>query len=405
MRILCVNSYINEFGGAELSALNLASGLADRNHEVHFLAESTASSPAAERLFNTSIKFHYRSFFRPYPINKKGGPFLKAIWHLLDLADPRHTRTFDEVCHQIAPDLIVLHAIDGIGLNVWRAIRQRDTPCIQVLHDLSIICLNKSRYRNGRQCRGLCLPCRAQKLIRMRWIDRAKNFSFVSPSRAVLSEVDRYADLSQWPRQVIPNANRFLVKNRTWSASSRARLLYLGRLDALKGVDQLLRCAHEARKRVTFDLDVLGNGALEQTLRDQYASCRWIKFHGRVDQETIAEYMAEATALLVPSLWLENFPGVAVHALFAGLPIIASDIGGLPEIVIDGETGKLVPPRDEGAWTNEIIHIVKDKQRVVAWSAACLDAASAFAVMRSLDAYELLMHELLRRTDGERLAY
>jgi glycosyltransferase involved in cell wall biosynthesis len=394
MRILCVNSYVNEFGGAELSALNLASGLADRNHEVHFLAERTSSSPAAEALVNKSIRFHYRDFHRPYPISKKGNFFGKALWHLQDLADPRNTQTFGDACNQISPDLIILHAIDGIGLNIWRTIRKRGIPCIQVLHDLSVICLNKSRYRNGRQCKALCLPCRAQKMVRIKWIKGGRNFAFVSPSRAVLAEVERYADLSEWRRVVIPNPNRFLVKMRNWSSTSGARLLYVGRLDPLKGVEQMLRCAYQAHKIVGFDFDILGSGALEKTLRDRYSDSPWVRFHGRVDQETIAEFMAQATALLVPSLWLENFPGVAVHAMFAGLPIIASDIGGLPEIVIDQTTGKLVPPGDEGAWTDEIIRTVMDKQRVAAWSAASLSASSLFDATRSLDAYEVLMHQL-----------
>lgn len=400
MKVLCVNSFVNSFGGAELSALNLAYGLAGRGHEIHFLADGSTSSSLPEALGDEHVQFHYKTFQRPYPIGPQANPFLKALWHLHDLANPNNTKIFSDVCREISPDIIVLHAIDGIGLNIWRWIRQADIPCIQVLHDYAIICLNKSRFRNGRQCRGLCFACRAQKTIRMSWLNRAEHFAFVSPSRAVMNEVEQYADLSQWRKVIIPNPNHFLVKTRTWSSDSKPRLLYVGRIDPSKGVDRVLRCAHEAHKKIEFDVDVLGSGSSEEELRKIYVNSSWIRFHGRVDQEFIARYMSEATALLVPSLWLENFPGVAVHALFAGVPVIASDIGGLPEIIDDGITGLLVPPWNEEAWRAAIVNVVTNRSRIPIWSTACLAAAPRFDATRALVEYERLMHEMVATRDS-----
>jgi glycosyltransferase involved in cell wall biosynthesis len=404
MKVLCVNSFVNSFGGAELSALNLAFGLAGRGHDVHFLADGSTSSSPPEAPDGVHVQFHYKTFPRPYPIGPQANPFLKAVWHLHDLANPSNTRIFGEVCRKLLPDIIVLHAIDGIGLNIWRWIREAGIPCIQVLHDYGIICLNKSRFRNGRQCRGLCFACRVQKTIRMSWLDRTEHFSFVSPSRAVMEEVEQYADLSRWRKAIIPNPNYFLVKTRTWSSDSKPRLLYVGRLDPSKGIDRVLRCALEAYKKIEFDVDVLGGGSSEEELRKSYEHTSWIRFHGRVDQEFIAQYMSEATALLVPSLWLENFPGVAVHSLFAGLPVIASDIGGLPEIIDDGMTGLLVPPWNEEAWTAAIVNVVENKSKIPIWSTACLAAAQRFDAERALDEYELLMHEMVGRRRTKELA-
>jgi len=239
----------------------------------------------------------------------------------------------------------------------------------------------------------------------MAWLNGAQNFSFVSPSLAVMREVERYADLSQWRRTIIPNPNNFLVRERNWSNREKPRLLYVGRLEPLKGVDQMLRCIYRAHEKTEFDIDVLGDGSVEQELRVAYSDATWIRFYGRVNQETIAKFMSEATALLVPSLWLENFPGVAVHALFAGLPIIASDIGGMPEIVDDGITGRLVPPSNEEAWISTIVSVVEDKSKIPLWSAACLAAAQRFDAARSLSEYERLMHEMVaasgkRRPEG-----
>jgi glycosyltransferase involved in cell wall biosynthesis len=105
--------------------------------------------------------------------------------------------------------------------------------------------------------------------------------------------------------------------------------------------------------------------------------------------------MSRATVLLVPSLWLETVPGVAVHALFAGLPVLGSRIGGIPEHVVDGVTGRLLPPGDESSWSAEIACVVRDRQQIAAWSAACVEAARKFDPALALDEYERLMREMV----------
>jgi glycosyltransferase involved in cell wall biosynthesis len=89
---------------------------------------------------------------------------------------------------------------------------------------------------------------------------------------------------------------------------------------------------------------------------------------------------------------------VAVHALFAELPVLGSQIGGIPEHVMDGRTGRLLPPGNESAWSAEIARIVTDRGQVDAWSAACLAAAQKFDPVRALDDYERLMNEMVTAT-------
>ncbi len=406
MRILCVNSIISEFGGIEFAAMNLAYGLADRGHEVHFLGtrqQNTISNPSerelgpaeAERL--NKIHRHYQVFPRPYALGEKGSSLSKVIWHIRDLADPANEHTFSKVYNEVKPDVVIVHNPTAIGLNIWRPIRKSGTPCIQVVHDLSLICFNMSQFRSGRQCPGLCFPCRLQKWYRFSLIRGASNFAFVAPSQATLDQIKRYAPLSAFRTAVISNPNTFLVKPRSWQENETPRLLYVGRLDPSKGVDMVLRATQAAHAHAPLTIDILGSGTLDKSLRERYANTSWIQFHGNVDQETIAEFMSRATALLVPSLWLETVPGVAVHALFAGLPVVGSLIGGIPEHVQDGITGRLLPPNDIDAWSAEIIRIVANPQQVAAWSSACRLVAQKFNPRGSLDAYEALIQTLVAR--------
>jgi glycosyltransferase involved in cell wall biosynthesis len=126
-----------------------------------------------------------------------------------------------------------------------------------------------------------------------------------------------------------------------------------------------------------------------------------VKFHGSVDQATVADFMSHAGVLLVPSLWAETVPGVAVHALWAELPVLASKIGGIPEHVVNGQTGRLLPPGDEAAWSAEIARVVRDRPQVASWSAACHQAAQKLHPQAALDSYERLMREMI----ADRAAY
>jgi len=396
MRILCVNSIIDEFGGVGFAARNLAHGLADRGYEVHLFGSQyrngSIDSNSATRQNNPGkVELHTRPFPRPYALNEKRDSFHKAIWHIQDLLDPANERTFSKVIGEIDPDVIILHNITAIGLNIWRPIRKSGIPCIQVIHDLGMICFNMAQFRSGRQCPGLCIPCRLQKWFRFSLIQGASNFAFVAPSRATLERIEKYAPLSAWRTEVIPNPNTYFVKPRNWRESEKPRFLYVGRLDPSKGLETMLQAAQVAQTKAPFDLDVLGSGTLEQPLRQAYANSCWVHFHGSVDQETIADFMSRATALLVPSLWLENAPTVVVHALFAGLPVIASRIGGIPEHIDDGVTGKLLPPGDEAAWAAELARIVASPGQITTWGAACPAAARRFDAQVALDAYEKLM--------------
>ncbi|MGL1442066.1 glycosyltransferase, partial [Vibrio parahaemolyticus] len=83
-----------------------------------------------------------------------------------------------------------------------------------------------------------------------------------------------------------------------------------------------------------------------------------------VPLQTVADEMANSDLLLVPSLWKENSPGVVFQALGTGLPIMASDRGGLPELVVPGENGFLVSAGDASAWTKAIDAVLAAPQQL-----------------------------------------
>lgn len=401
MKILCVNCIISEFGGVEFAAMNLARKLAQRGHEVHFLGALGLRSQmepngGADQLRSADqLHFHFGQFPRVFPLGERRGAIKNMIWHAQDLWHPANERIFGELLREISPDVVVLHNITAIGLNIWRTLAKAGIPCVQVIHDLGLVCMNLAQFRGGKACIGLCTICKAYKSIRFSMIDKTDRFAFVAPSKGILDAVNRHVDLSPWPQAVIPNANTFEVLPR--QTASPPELLYVGRLDPSKGIAMVLEAAALARQQTEFTFHVLGTGSLEQELRASYAGANWVEFHGKVSQDRIAEFMAKARLLLIPSLWPETVPGVAVHALYAGLPTIGARIGGIPEHVIEGKTGFLLPPGDVEAWRRGIEDALRNPALLDLFGDEGPRQAKRFDAALAVSAYERFMHDHVER--------
>jgi glycosyltransferase involved in cell wall biosynthesis len=149
------------------------------------------------------------------------------------------------------------------------------------------------------------------------------------------------------------------------------RLLAIGRLIPIKGFDVLLRAFEQARREVPgLTLELAGSGPLEQELRA--AAPEGVTFLGHVSP--VAPLIERSAIVVVPSRG-EGFGMVALEAAERGRAAIVSNVGGLPEIVADGETGLVVPREDEHALAAAIVELARDPERVRELGAAARERA------------------------------
>jgi teichuronic acid biosynthesis glycosyltransferase TuaC len=180
--------------------------------------------------------------------------------------------------------------------------------------------------------------------------------------------------------------------------------LFVGRLEAAKGVRELVSAfsrLHSARGGQALHLVFAGSGTLDRELAPQASGESGITLAGLCTLPQVASYLRAADVLVLPS-WEEGTPNVILEALATGRPVVATRVGGIPDVVREGHTGLLVPPRDVAALTRALEQALDrawDEHEITRWAPPSWDQNARTL----LGALELTVRE--SRAPARRLLY
>jgi glycosyltransferase involved in cell wall biosynthesis len=277
-----------------------------------------------------------------------------------------------------SPDIIHCHNMfPSLSPAVLSVGRKRGIPTMVTLHNYRLLCLPGTFVRDGRICedclgkqpwRGVVHRCHRDSvaasgaLATSIGFHRAKSTFDLPVFYLAVSEFLRAKHVEGGfdPDQVI------VKPNFAWPATKRVgpgeHFLYLGRLAPEKGVSTLMR----AWKDVQAPLLIVGDGPEMDELRAGAPS--HVEFTGPIPGSEVPKMLAGARALVVPSTWYEGAPRGIIEAFAAGVPVLASSIGGLAELIAEGSNGSLVTPGDPTAWAAAARRL-QDDELSLAWGA------------------------------------
>lgn len=266
----------------------------------------------------------------------------------------------------------VAHAHNLLPLfspSVLQAFRDESVPLVLTAHSFFLTCPVYTHFRDGEICHRCqdvgeracftndCRGNRAESAAYAlrTWVARR--------TRVYIRNADIVIALSRFARQwlieygfaaervaVVPN---FAHAGEAPSATGSGRYAaFAGRINAAKGIDVLLAAARQA----SLPVRIAGAGASASSV----AATANVEFVGVLDRDRMRDFYRDARFLVVPSGWYEMCPLVILEAMAFGLPVIASDIGGLPELVEHGVTGLLFEPGNAGQLADRMQRLWSD---------------------------------------------
>jgi glycosyltransferase involved in cell wall biosynthesis len=228
------------------------------------------------------------------------------------------------------------------------------------------------------------MECRAYSLPKSRLSNRVD--TVVGVSQYILERHLEFGYFAATPkRRVINNGyniDSVAPRPDTWALP--IRFGYIGRLAVEKGPEVLLRSISRLPAR-TWSLDVAG---MDQTAYGRYLRTNYdtppIEFLGHVEPEA---YFTKIDVLVVPSLWYEPLGLVIIEAYAHGVPVVASNRGGIPELVEEGRTGFLFDPDCPGDLATKMQRFVDEPSLIRDMRLACLEKAQDFRPERVIEEY------------------
>ena len=280
------------------------------------------------------------------------------------------------------PDVVHVHnTFPLLSPAVLFACRDADVPVVATIHNYKLLCASGDFFRDGSPChdcaggrvspavvhgcyrgsRAATLPVVASlTLHRSSWQRLVSAYIFISAAqRDLMSGLGLPAD------RVFVKHN-FVPPRDPRDGEAGHMVVYLGRLDAAKGVPLLMRSWDVFRRRnpdSALRLAVAGGGPLDETVRRWAAGHTTVDVHGLLDSDEAAGLLRRAVAAVVPSQWEETFGLVAVEAMRAGVAPIAPARGSFPELVTDGDDGALFTPGDPDALARAFEDVDTDPER------------------------------------------
>jgi glycosyltransferase involved in cell wall biosynthesis len=352
MKILFANNHLYIRGGCERVMFDESGWMAEHGHEVFAFGgyhENASTLPHSD-LFPPSSNF------------AATGAVERAKLALRVVYNRDTGRRFESYCTHVSPTIVHFHNIyAGLTTAIIDSCLRRGIPSILTLHDYKLSCPCYVMLRQGQVC-ARCAGRAFYHCVLGRCHKGSVGTSLVSAIESYFNQILRKylkADLLIAPSQFlldrmveagVPRSKLRLVANGIDTASVRPVYadagygLYLGRLSPEKGLKTLLRAAEHA----PVPLKIAGDGPQYARLAAvaQDSGLTHVSFVGHKSGSELAALIQSAAFLIVPSEWFENAPMSILEGMAYGKPVVASRIGGIPELIEHRRTGFLFEPGD-----------------------------------------------------------
>ncbi|MDD6824948.1 MAG: glycosyltransferase family 4 protein [Oscillospiraceae bacterium] len=356
MKILLINKFLYRRGGSETYNFALAEALEAKGHEVIYFAMQDEKN----------IETKYSKYFVSNVDYNNGYSLVSKINAVASFFYSKEAaRKIEELIIAEKPDIAHIGLIHRqLTFSVVDVLKKYNIPMVMTMHDLIFACPNYTMLSHGENCER-CVSGSSMNCLRRRCVkdsapksllaalekDYLIKKGFYNDIDLYITECEMYKELfikSKVTKSEIICKTNFLPVNQEYLFNDDYKdyVLYFGRFTKEKGIITLLD-AHQ-KLNCKHKLILIGAGPFEEEIRryiDNHSITN-VEMPGAVYGQEMEKIIEGAKVIIMPSEWYENCPYALLQSMAKGKIVIASNIGGLPELVSNGDTGYLFEPAD-----------------------------------------------------------
>jgi len=393
MRILIANKFHYPRGGDCIYSLELSRLLKAQGHEVAFFAMAYPENEPSDwqDYFPSEVSFSPR---KPLQL-------LKGL--VRPLYSPEVQRKFRRLLRDFHPEVVHLNNIHTqLSPVIARIAKESGIRVVWTLHDYKLLCPRYDCLRDGKPC-TLCHrgnPSFALRHSCLKGSRLASAIAFLEARKWNREKLEQWTDAFICPSRFMRDQmaaggfdaaklhvlHNFIDTDKLTGEppAPQNHYCYAGRLSEEKGVRTLLQVASQ----LPHHLKVAGTGPLEGELKARYAEFPQIEFMGQQNWASLRGLLGSARFMVIPSEWHENNPLSLIEALALGTPVLGARIGGIPELITPGKTGRLFEPGNREELREQVMAMWADPPPPFDAAAWVLPYSSQYYLERLLPLYE-----------------
>lgn len=273
----------------------------------------------------------------------------QTLWRAIDVANPHSLAMVERVLDRTAPDVVHVNELEGISTLAARAAAGSDAAYVHTLHNYNLLSPGSTVRVDGvpggadRSFGNHPLVSSAFARVQRALMETPD--TVIGPSQFIIDAHRRQGFFEDVPCRRLQHGVERVAESPS-APPTTPTVLYASRLAPEKGIETLLTTA-TSLPEVRFH--VCGSGPLAGRVERRADDASNLTYHGFVSEADLWSLRRNATVGVVPSVWAENSPLTIYESYAAGLPIVGSAIGGIPELIVPGETGALFEPGRPGA--------------------------------------------------------
>lgn len=361
MKICLIHSLYKPYtrGGAEVVVDIVIKELLNLGHEVALITVGRKNAIQKDGKL-TIYRLNPANVFSFLDINNR--PFwARVFWHPLDVFNISSYKKVKSILEKEKPRVVMTHNLKGLGYMIPKAIRSTGIKHIHTIHDVQL----------SRPSGLILFNEKKPFLIIDKIYERFSRKLFaspdivISPSKWLMKYYTSRGFFYESKKEILPNPIVFkkVKPQEPMTPNGKITFIYVGQLERFKGILFLIRALLKVDS-ANWELIIVGDGGAESQVKDLIQGDDRFRLVGRVPNEELANYYRQADFTIVPSLCYENSPKVIDESLVANVPVIAADIGGVPEMIKDDYNGFTFAAGDEGNLISVINHFINHPEEI-----------------------------------------